>query len=185
MNRDFEIRSVDRADIDNNGIWQEAIGRRIDALVLAEFGLAEEVVGLARCPDGSFAVGIGEPLRPFRKVYDGQDQSAASAAFIQTIEALARPTRTVERVDVEAIGDDEWDCVCRNHASAEGFHPCDEQGNAVEPTAADWPDPLYRCDRCGRIILDGDAIGPRDHAVKRGAWVVGVADFDAIRIEAN
>jgi len=29
---------------------------------------------------------------------------------------------------------------------------CDREGNQVEPTPKDWPEHLYICDRCGRII---------------------------------
>ena len=45
---------------------------------------------------------------------------------------------------------DAWVCVCGNTPTSQGFYPCDDKGNEVEPLA-DWPG-LYFCDRCGRII---------------------------------
>ena len=43
-------------------------------------------------------------------------------------------------------------CECGNEDYLEGFFTCDSEGNEVEPTEADWPVPLYKCDRCGAII---------------------------------
>lgn len=59
---------------------------------------------------------------------------------------------------------DSWECVCGNTPSlGEGFAPCNRAGVEVEPTAAQWPEPLYVCDRCGRIYdqTSGYEIGNR------------------------
>jgi hypothetical protein len=55
----------------------------------------------------------------------------------------------------EAGDRDAWICVCGNKPTEDGFFPCDWEGNQVEPTAQEWPQPLYICERCGRIIDDG------------------------------
>jgi hypothetical protein len=47
---------------------------------------------------------------------------------------------------------DFFHCVCGNTDDDCGFYPCDPDGNEVEPTIECWPDDLYCCDRCGRII---------------------------------
>ena len=81
-------------------------------------------------------------------------------------------THEVERVTVEEYG--EWRCLCGNVASSEGFHPCDVRGDSMEPEPG-WED-LYRCDRCGRIILqawNGEAAGIGEPA----GWVVGRVDL--------
>ena len=53
---------------------------------------------------------------------------------------------------------DSWICSCGNRPDLEGFHPCNEQGELIEPDI-DWPY-LYRCDRCGLIIHDsGEIVG--------------------------
>ena len=57
----------------------------------------------------------------------------------------------------EADNGDAWVCVCGNRPAAEGFFPCDRSGERVEPTPAAWPNPLYICDRCSRII-DADTL---------------------------
>jgi len=49
------------------------------------------------------------------------------------------------------IDDDQaWICICDNEPSEDGFYPCDEKGNEVEPVAG-WGG-RYVCFRCGRII---------------------------------
>lgn len=47
---------------------------------------------------------------------------------------------------------DAWRCICGNTTFSDGFFPCDERGNEMEPTiGSGWTD-LYVCTRCGRII---------------------------------
>jgi len=43
-------------------------------------------------------------------------------------------------------------CKCGNVSSEYGFYPCDNSGEKVEPTKADWKEPLYVCDGCKSII---------------------------------
>jgi hypothetical protein len=47
---------------------------------------------------------------------------------------------------------DAWVCVCGNRPTEDGFFPCNRSGEHVEPTIEAWPEWLYSCDRCGRII---------------------------------
>ena len=51
----------------------------------------------------------------------------------------------------EARDVDAWICVCGNRPTCDGFYPCDQSGRQVEPDKA-WIQPLYVCDRCGRIV---------------------------------
>ena len=45
-----------------------------------------------------------------------------------------------------------WICVCKNTPSGDGFFPCDDMGNEVEPlVGSNWND-KYICASCGRII---------------------------------
>lgn len=43
-----------------------------------------------------------------------------------------------------------WVCLCGNRPDSDGFFPCDNDGNEMEPVEG-WED-LYVCGRCGRII---------------------------------
>jgi hypothetical protein len=50
-----------------------------------------------------------------------------------------------------AEGNEEaWICVCGNTPTDDGFYPCDQDGNEMEPVKG-WQD-LYVCDRCRRIV---------------------------------
>jgi len=62
-------------------------------------------------------------------------------------------------ISFEAHDRDCWICTCGNYAEAEGFYPCDRDGNVIEPVTDSWWDELYRCERCGRVI------DQRDHRV--------------------
>lgn len=33
---------------------------------------------------------------------------------------------------------DEWTCLCGNRPKKEGFYPCNERGEQVEPTPQEW-----------------------------------------------
>jgi hypothetical protein len=70
------------------GAWAEVIERDITASVddamsitVAEFDLAEEVIGLIRFKDGHFEVGVAETLRPYIKVLDGDNEGYALLRF--------------------------------------------------------------------------------------------------------
>jgi hypothetical protein len=55
-----------------------------------------------------------------------------------------------EVITHEAGNDEAWVCICGNKPSDDGFFPCNEEGNEMEPTTG-WPG-RYVCARCGRII---------------------------------
>ena len=69
--------------------WSWVVGaRKLLNAVYAEFGLAEEVVGLLVFDDETAEVGIGESMRPYDKVFEG-DVEGASHVFVKTILKLA------------------------------------------------------------------------------------------------
>jgi len=64
---------------------------------------------------------------------------------------------------------DGWICICGNVPAANGFSPCDIQGNEMEPTTeSDWGG-LYVCEECGRIIKQDtlEVIGRKSNSVGR------------------
>ena len=58
----------------------------------------------------------------------------------------------INTTHITADDQDFWTCVCGNQPDRDGFYPCDESGNQVEPTPEEWKKPLYVCAACGRII---------------------------------
>lgn len=63
---------------------------------------------------------------------------------------MATESPVEEHINVEVS--DWWVCLCGNEPDRFGFYSCDRTGAEVEPTEAEWPEPLYVCERCGRII---------------------------------
>ena len=58
----------------------------------------------------------------------------------------------METISHERNNEEAWICACGNTPTADGFYPCDELGNEMEPVVgSDWKG-LYVCARCGRII---------------------------------
>ena len=57
---------------------------------------------------------------------------------------------TQEFLTREAGSRDAWICICGNEPHSDGFYPCNETGDEVEPKSG-WKG-LYVCHRCGRII---------------------------------
>lgn len=53
---------------------------------------------------------------------------------------------------ITSMASDDWVCLCGNMPWLEGFYPCNERGEQVEPTPEDWTTDCYVCDRCGAII---------------------------------
>jgi len=48
---------------------------------------------------------------------------------------------------------DAWTCICGNTPPDDGFYPCDENGNELEPDIdGPWDGVRYVCNACGRII---------------------------------
>ena len=42
-------------------------------------------------------------------------------------------------------------CTCGNTTATDGFYPCDENGNEIEPTIDNNWNGKYVCSRCGKI----------------------------------
>ena len=57
-----------------------------------------------------------------------------------------------EIIQHEPSDETAWICLCGNTPDSEGFAPCDDSGDTVEPTEAGGWNGHYRCDRCLRII---------------------------------
>ena len=73
-------------DVDVIGAWAEVVGdRELESGYWAEYGFAEEVIGILHFKDGTFEVGIGEPLRPYQVLYAGSDFVAAQERFWQAV----------------------------------------------------------------------------------------------------
>jgi len=62
----------------------------------------------------------------------------------------SQSTLSIERIKLEPGVEDGWVCLCGNTPADDGFYPCDEKGNEVEPVEG-WNN-LYVCFKCGRII---------------------------------
>ena len=43
------------------------------------------------------------------------------------------------------------ECKCGNNTASDGFVPCDDKGNEIEPTVDSNWDGKYVCQRCGAI----------------------------------
>ena len=57
----------------------------------------------------------------------------------------------MEHIKHEPDNPEAWICICGNRPVADGFFSCDKQGKEIEPDEL-WIEPLYVCNRCGRII---------------------------------
>jgi hypothetical protein len=79
--------------------------------------------------------------------------------------ATATPTLTPADVDtITAVEIDRWVCHCGNTPNAGGFDPVDRNGNSVDPTPQQWPEPLYVCNDCG-LVMDADTVDTVAHTV--------------------
>lgn len=78
-----------------------------------------------------------------------------------------RPTSTIVPATVATITAheiDRWSCHCGNAPHSGGFDPVDQNGNAVEPTPEQWPEPLYICNECG-LVVDAGTFDATAHTV--------------------
>jgi hypothetical protein len=64
----------------------------------------------------------------------------------------------MEYIKTDPVGSGEWLCLCGNTALDDGFYPCNEQGEEVEPTREAWTTNCYVCTGCGRIIRQSDRL---------------------------
>ena len=68
------------------GSWKEVIGdRKLQSIILCEYGFAEEVIAMMEFVDGSFEVGIGESLRPYKRLYEGMELEEATKSFLEAL----------------------------------------------------------------------------------------------------
>jgi hypothetical protein len=61
-------------------------------------------------------------------------------------------TNTPTHITHDVEYDEAWICICGNRPTSDGFYPCDQDGNEVEPTPTEWKTNWYVCGRCGRMI---------------------------------
>jgi hypothetical protein len=87
------------------------------------------------------------------------------ALTLLVVELRLMPMSQDELITHEDGNDEAWICLCGNRPSAEGFYPCDEKGNEMEPVNG-WKG-LYVCSRCGRIIEQDSlrVVGRRRHPI--------------------
>jgi hypothetical protein len=57
-----------------------------------------------------------------------------------------------EKITTNGEDPDWWICICKNKPDSEGFYPCDEYGNEIEPIIGSGWTNLYVCAKCKRII---------------------------------
>ena len=58
----------------------------------------------------------------------------------------------MEKITHEPQDEDAWICLCGNTPSDDGFYPCDDTGQEIEPVLGSGWDELYVCGRCKRLI---------------------------------
>jgi hypothetical protein len=91
--------------------------------------------------------------------------SAEGQKLLEEMPASEGATHQRTRIQRNPADICSWLCLCGNSPTAEGFYPCDSEGEQVEPTPEYWTTNWYVCDRCGRII-DQDTlavVGVRFH----------------------
>jgi len=82
--REYTLDVLDGDDLGE--AWKVVVGsRKVKQVVTAEFGFAEEVLAMLRFVDGSFETGVGEALRPYRRIYQGNSELAAYDAFLKEL----------------------------------------------------------------------------------------------------
>lgn len=72
-----------------------------------------------------------------------------------------------EHIKHEAGNDEAWICLCNNTPTGDGFYPCNEKGDEMEPTIGSNWNGLYVCAKCGRIIDQKtlEVVGMNPHPV--------------------
>jgi hypothetical protein len=87
--RELEISVVDGDQVEEEN-WLELHPQwTIKTAIGCSFELAEETIGLIEYTNGVYEVGIGEPLRPYIKIYGGYKRPEAYAAFWTTVQVRA------------------------------------------------------------------------------------------------
>lgn len=88
--RDLQLATID--DVESmasflNSAWGEVVDTRIITRAqMCWFDFAEETIALMEFKDGTFEVGIGEPLRPYDQVYLGTEGKKALGMFFDTVQ---------------------------------------------------------------------------------------------------
>lgn len=73
-------------------------------------------------------------------------------SIIHSMTNTANLPGPTERIKHEPGIEDGWICICGNTPADDGFYPCDQDGNEIEPTVGSAWAGLYVCFKCGRII---------------------------------
>jgi hypothetical protein len=97
---------------------------------------------------------IGEGKADWNNEINGADfvdHFCNLVGFLKLKASTREKPPTQEKITLEDGKSDCWICVCHNTAEADGFYPCNAEGNQIEPIAGVWSD-LYVCAKCGRII---------------------------------
>jgi hypothetical protein len=85
-----DLSTEELVDFNKSGPWLEIrSGHTITHSIGAAFGLGEEVVGWLTYADGVHIVGSGEALRPFNKLWEGDDADEAAYMWKSAILGLA------------------------------------------------------------------------------------------------
>lgn len=102
-------------------------------------------------------VNVGDTVLLDGNVYEviinshNQDVVIDSELGQTSLESVQSQCEVIRGIKVIEWNDD-YKCKCGNQSHYEGFHPCDREGNHVEPIPT-W-EGHYKCDRCNQIIID-------------------------------
>ena len=61
--------------------------------------------------------------------------------------------------DIPVLPNENAECECGNMAHTDGFHPCNKDGEIVEPDN-NW-EGCYKCARCGKIYVGQEFVAPK------------------------
>lgn len=59
--------------------------------------------------------------------------------------------KELREITLDKFDNAEFECECGNNSFDDGFYPCDENGEEMEPTIGSGWDKTYVCATCGLI----------------------------------
>ena len=104
---------------------------------------------------------VEEHIDIMKQLYNSFNEKPEWLTFdeILEFEKQMKAVKLHKNEEYDVLPNEDAECVCGNMSNTDGFHPCNRDGEIVEPDN-NW-EGCYKCARCGKIYIGQEFVAPK------------------------
>lgn len=104
---------------------------------------------------------VEEHIDIMKQLYNSFNEKPEWLTFdeILEFEKQMKAVKLHKNEEFDVLPNEDAECACGNMSNTDGFHPCNKDGEIVEPDD-NW-EGCYKCARCGKIYIGQEFVAPK------------------------